>query len=273
MKISVILTSYNYANYIESAISSILAQTLSDWELLVVDDGSSDNSLEIIKSFCEKDNRIKLFQHENAKNKGLKESILLGVKNATGDWIAFLESDDLLEPENLMQKVQIMEKYPSVKFIFNKVDFIDECNSKKINRFVQTQNELSRVTFPKNMFYDFGIQNKISTFSCVMIEKEILLRANFNTPMDEFLDWWLWIHIAQNNDFYYIDKPLTKWRLHQNSYIKAKKKSQFHFTQLKAYLDIYKKNPKNFKLLFFIICAFFKSIFYKLYTFVTKCLS
>jgi len=101
MKISILIASYNYAQYIEEAINSVINQSYQNWELIIVDDGSSDNSLEIIKSYCEKDSRIKLFQHENNQNNGLKETILLGLENVMGDWVAFLESDDVFMPDNL----------------------------------------------------------------------------------------------------------------------------------------------------------------------------
>ena len=84
MKISVITASYNYAQYIEETISSVLSQSYQDWELVVVDDGSSDGSVEIIESYCKKDSRIKLYQHEGGQNKGLKETLLLGLEHSQG---------------------------------------------------------------------------------------------------------------------------------------------------------------------------------------------
>jgi glycosyltransferase involved in cell wall biosynthesis len=70
-KISVITVSYNYENYIKETIESVINQTFQDWEMIIVDDGSKNNSVEVIKSYCEKDNRIKFFQHEHGVN--LKE--------------------------------------------------------------------------------------------------------------------------------------------------------------------------------------------------------
>ena len=86
MKISVVTASYNYQNYIKEAIQSVLNQTYKDWELIVVDDCSTDNSVEVIKSFD--DERIKLFVNE--KNLGLQKTVKRGIENATGEWIVFL---------------------------------------------------------------------------------------------------------------------------------------------------------------------------------------
>lgn len=263
MKISIITASYNYAQYIEEAINSVISQSYQDWELIIVDDGSSDNSVEIIKSYCEKDSRIKFFQHEGGQNKGLKETLLLGISHATGDWIAFLESDDLFMPDNLSKKIEIIQKYPNVNLIFNKVDFLIEKKPNKFNTLKNIQKNLSQMSFPKNMFYDFFLNNMILTFSCVMLKKSSIKSEYFNTPNDARIDWWLWIHLAYNNYFYYLDEKLTIWRLHDNSYIKQNKTPRFYLIQLKAYFDVYHNVGKPFKLLFFIYKSFFKYFFIK----------
>jgi glycosyltransferase involved in cell wall biosynthesis len=261
MKISIITASYNYANYIEDVINSVINQTYYDWELIIVDDCSSDNSVEIIKSFCEKDNRIKLFQNEI--NKGLKETILTGLTHVTGDWVAFLESDDLFKPDNLLKKVEIAQKHPDVKLIFNKLEFLWDKNRPDYNKkqFEQTQKELSKMTFPRNMFYDFYMKNMILTFSCVMVEKNALKKADFNSPVDAFLDWWLWIHLAYENKFYYLDEALAEWNLHHKSYISYSKKIVLMPLQAKAYFDVFKKTKQSEIILFMCRSSFPLAVF------------
>lgn len=226
MKISVITASYNYAQYIEEAINSVISQAYRDWELIIVDDGSNDNSVEIIKSYCEKDSRIKLFQHEGGQNKGLKQTLLLGISHATGAWIAFLESDDIFAPENLRKKVEIiedvkMQRCKDAKLIFNKMNYLCETEESKnqIKFHDKKQRKLAKMCFPQNMFYQFYVRNMILSFSCVMVEAQMLKNADFDTPNDIMIDWWLWINLAYENDFYYLDEELTTWRLHEKSYI------------------------------------------------------
>ena len=120
-KVSIITASYNYEDYIKETIDSVIKQTFQDWEMIIVDDGSTDNSVEVIKDYCKKDNRIKLFQHRNAVNKGLAETLKLGIANASAEWIVFLESDDTICPDYLSKKFEIICKYPNVQFIFNSV--------------------------------------------------------------------------------------------------------------------------------------------------------
>ena len=102
-QITIITTSYNYGEYISQTIESVLAQTFSDWELIIVDDASTDNSIEIIKKYCD-DTRIKLICHD--KNKGLKESIKTALKYAKGEWIAFVESDDTITQNAFEKRLQ-----------------------------------------------------------------------------------------------------------------------------------------------------------------------
>ena len=105
MKISVVTASYNYQDYIKETIQSVLDQTYNDWELIIVDDCSTDNSVDVIKSF--NDERIKLFINE--KNLGLAQTVKRGVEYATGEWIVFLESDDLITPDNIEKKFKLLK--------------------------------------------------------------------------------------------------------------------------------------------------------------------
>ena len=272
MKVSIITASYNYAQYIEKTINSVINQSYSDWEMIIVDDGSNDNSVEIIKSYCKNDSRIRLLQHENAQNKGLKETLLLGIEYSSGDWIAFLESDDFFDKDNLLKKVEIIQKNPSVKLVFNKVEFISEegVTKKRVEDLEAIQNKISKTDFAKNMFYEFYIYNQILTFSCAMVESQALKSLDFNTPTDAILDWWLWVHLAYKNDFYYIDEKLTHWRRHRGSYILKKRKPMRYFIQVRAYNDVYKNNPKDFKLLSFILYSLVALFFIRIFKFVTN---
>ncbi len=247
MKISVITASYNYAQYIEEAINSVINQTYQDWELIIVDDGSSDNSVEIIKSYCAKDSRIKLFQHEGGQNNGLKETLLLGISHVTGDWVAFLESDDVFAPENLSKKVEIIEKNPEVKLVFNKMNYLCETeeSKKQVKFHDKKQRKLAQMRFPQNMFYQFYVRNMILSFSCVMVEAKTLKNADFDTPNDIMIDWWLWINLSYENNFYYLDEELTLWRLHDKSYISQNDYNTRYDLPRKAYFKRFKQtlNP------------------------------
>ncbi len=227
-KISILTASYNYENYIKETIESVLAQTYQNWEMVIVDDGSKDNSVEVIKKYCAQDSRIKLYQHENAQNKGLSETIQLGIKKATGDWIAFLESDDTFNHDYLEEKVKIAQKYPNVDFIYNDLNlFGDEhiCQSFEKCHIQKQKKILKKCSNPDSLIKLFkknSAINPVPTFSCVMTKPYLLANLNFNSPNKPSLDWFLWLQIAQNTTFYFIDKKLTNWRMHYSSYINSK---------------------------------------------------
>ena len=104
---SIIMPSYNTANYIGESINSVINQTYKNWELIIVDDCSTDNTDEIVKKFLN-DKRIKYFR--NNKNSGAAISRNKALREAKGKWIAFLDSDDLWVPEKLEKQVNFMEK-------------------------------------------------------------------------------------------------------------------------------------------------------------------
>ena len=255
--ISVITTSYNYAEYISQTIESVQAQTLSDWELIIVDDASSDNSVEIIKSYCD-DKRIKLICHD--KNKGLKESIKTALKYATGKWVAFVESDDTLAQDALEKRLQT-----SSNIIFNGVNLIGENEwiieiQKQVDK---TEKALSLIKFPANIFKKFDTKNSVLTLSSVMIKRELLTEELFKSSTDALFDWWLYIHLAYKNEFDYLPEKLTNWRIHDNSYIKKPKRKKHQMVNIMAYCDVFKQNP-SINLFFFIILCTIKMCFVRL---------
>ena len=221
-KVTIVTASYNYAYLIEKAIKSVIDQTYKNWELIIVDDGSTDNSMEITRKYTSNP-KIKLYQHEEGINKGLKETLLLGIKHSTGEYIVFLEADDWLENNYLKEKIEVLKHYPQIKFIFNDVDMFpdhDEFDLTWYNDYLNSQRTILRnKNEPFNCAKYFNKHNFIPTFSCVMVEKDILLTCDFNTPSDPALDYWIFKQLANKTDFYYVDKKLTHWMMHKNSYI------------------------------------------------------
>ena len=102
-----------------------------------------------------------------------------------------------------------------------------------------------------------------------MVEKEILMAADFDTPVDAFLDWWLWISLAQEHEFYYINEALSNWRLHKKSYIHTGKKPLFNPVQVQAYKKIYNKN-KSIKFFFLIFFSSIKLFFVRGFRFLRR---
>ena len=107
MKVSIITPCYNAADYIASSIISVQSQTCSDWEMIIVDDGSTDNSVDIIKDFSQSDSRIKLISKENGGSASARK---LALSIAKGEYIQFLDADDLLEKDKLHRQIKMMQE-------------------------------------------------------------------------------------------------------------------------------------------------------------------
>ena len=108
-KISILMPSYNYASYI-----SVIKQTYTNWELIIIDDASTDSSLGIIKEYLRKDPRIKLVINE--KNLGLAKTLKKGISFAESSWIAFLECDDIFQPTSLEKKIEAAQNGAKLNF-------------------------------------------------------------------------------------------------------------------------------------------------------------
>ena len=106
MKVSIITPSYNSSLYIEKTIASVQSQSILDWEMIVVDDGSTDNSPDIIKKLSQQDSRIKLIQKENGGSASARN---LALSKAQGEYIQFLDSDDTIDCEKIERQITLME--------------------------------------------------------------------------------------------------------------------------------------------------------------------
>jgi glycosyltransferase involved in cell wall biosynthesis len=129
-RVSIITPTYNGEKFIERAIKSVLWQTFKDWEMIIVDDGSKDNTVEIVKKYTKIDPRIKLIElKENTEGPAIPRTIAF--KEAKGEYIAFLDQDDLYYPEYLETKIKYLDENFNVDVLFSLAWSFDE-NSKKI---------------------------------------------------------------------------------------------------------------------------------------------
>lgn len=128
--VSIIVPIYNTEKYLKDCIKSVQVQTYSNWELILIDDGSKDNSLQICEEFAHEDNRIKVFHQENA---GVSRARNLGLNKSTGIWISFLDSDDLLDKEHISTCIRFAKEnnLDIVKFELGGNYFNSKSNSNK----------------------------------------------------------------------------------------------------------------------------------------------
>ena len=219
--VSVVVTSYNYAHLIRETLDGIVAQTFRDFEVLVVDNGSTDGSRDIIRGYAACDSRFRLLQHEGAVNKGLPASVKLGAETARGEFIAFCEADDVWMPEHLERCMDLVaESSGEANFVITDLQPFgdpDRCRDVEEGRTFRREalsGIRNRIT-PEQ----FRRVNWIFTFSIVMVRRSVLLGCDFlSVPRPSNLDWWLWRQIALENDVWVVHECLTRWRLHKASF-------------------------------------------------------
>jgi len=122
--VSVIIIFLNEAKFIEEAIASIISQIYTHWELLLTDDGSTDNSTNIAKNYATQyPDQIRYLEHPNHENRGMSATRNLGIRNAQGKYIAFLDGDDVWLPNKLTEQIDLLEKYPEVAMLYGRTQF------------------------------------------------------------------------------------------------------------------------------------------------------
>lgn len=177
--VSVVMPAYNTEKYIREAVSSIENQTLRDWELLVVDDCSTDQTYEILQKLAQEDARIKIIR--NQTNCGAAMSRNIAFSQCSGKYVALLDSDDLWEPEKLEKQVICAEK-TGADIIYCSYSIIDECGRKKSPDFIVPEHT------------DFNSMLKKSTISCstALLKSKLVAQFQFPTHMyHEDLAYWL----------------------------------------------------------------------------------
>ena len=200
--VSIIMPSYNTGRFINAAIESVLAQTYQNWELLVVDDCSTDNSLELAKSF--NDDRIKIFQNDT--NSGAAVSRNFAIKMAKGKWIAFLDSDDIWLPEKLSEQLRFM--------VENNHDFSYTVYS-QIDEF---SNPLNIEVFgPKKIGKHKMFQYNYVGCLTVIYNAEKTGFIQVEPSLQRRNDYAIWLKVCRHCDCYLLNKNLALYRIRTNS--------------------------------------------------------
>ena len=213
-KFSIIVASYNYANIIGETIDSLLAQTYLNYEIIVVDDGSPDNSLEVISNYVKHHDCIKLYTHENGVNKGLPSTVRLGVSKATGDYVAFCESDDCWTPDHLALLAEMIYDYNNPAIISNHIELFGTVTQDKRGYIALVDNYMKSNV--NNIDIASELFNPIPTFSAVCVRTDVLMSLDYDAYIPAWLDWWLWRQVLVNNPLHYIGSQITRHRVHES---------------------------------------------------------
>lgn len=202
-KISIIIPAYNAMDYLPETIKSVLNQTIDDFEAIIVNDGSSDDIENWFSNL--KDHRVKLISQ---KNKGLAEARNTGIAIARGEYVAFLDADDLWKPTKLAKQLQVMEEYPEVGLVYTWVALINE-RSEFTGRVFQNYAE-------GNVWQQLIERNIVECGSVAMVRLSCFDSVGiFDRQLSSFNngeDWDMWLRIASVYPFKVVKEPLVYYR-------------------------------------------------------------
>lgn len=232
MKISIGIPFYNAEDYIADSIRSVINQSFKEWELILIDDGSTDRSLDIAHNFAEIDSRIRVIS--DGHNKKLPFRLNQIIEEAKFSYIARMDADDLIHPDRLKIQFEFLEKNKS----------FDLVSSSMIS--INNKNEIKGIRGVNIIFTDFS---KIKrhypiVHASILVRKEWYLRNKYNTNMSRSQDFELWCRTISNNDLNMAVIPDILYYYREEGMVTVDK-------MLKSYLDgldVYKKYSNHISL-------------------------
>lgn len=204
---------YNAAEYLEEALASLLIQTFTDFEVLAINDGSTDDSLEILNKFAQFDSRIRVISQSNT---GIVKVLNRGISEAKANYIARMDSDDVSFPNRFKDQVSILDKSPGVVLVAGDFEVIDQEGEFLYRELVAPRYEdIKRALF---------LRNPIAHGS-VMFRKDVVQKiGGYSDAYGPTEDLELWMRLSNEGDFAATASPTYKWRMNQGGITLTKNK-------------------------------------------------
>jgi glycosyltransferase involved in cell wall biosynthesis len=207
-KVSILIPSFNHAQFLPAAIESVLAQTYRNIELIIVDDGSSDNSFEIARNYAAQHPAIvRVFTHANRANLGISATVNEGFRQSTGEYFSGLPSDDMLMPDKVEQQVKYLQAHSDVGWVYAKVQLVDDEGNSLPHTFGHD------VTSDGRAVERLIIDNAVPGMS-VLARRECFERVGDHTPDLLYSDWEFWIRMASQFKPAFLDRTVVRFRVH-----------------------------------------------------------
>ena len=213
-QLSIIMPAFNSGKYIREAIFSVLNQTFHDFELIVINDGSTDNTREIIHSFT--DDRIKYF--ENLRNMGIVFSRNKGLELVSGKFIGMVDSDDIIYPEKFQKQIDFLKNNPKYDMVGAWARFIDEDGNRLPGGW--------KLNAPSNLIPSIMLFKNYFLQSAVVYRHECIKNFTFKEGFDILEDYLLWIEFLENHKAYNYKGFLLKYRIHNLGVTKDRAKER-----------------------------------------------
>jgi glycosyltransferase involved in cell wall biosynthesis len=221
-EVSVVIPSYNHARFVRQAVQSVISQTLPDHEIIVVDDGSNDNSLEILASISDK--RLKILSQEN---QGAHAAINRGLREARGEFLAILNSDDYYHPQRLEKTIPALKASPSVGLVSSYIQIIDDKDHLLGIKHGHKDCEPWLLEHPERSFRAGDdlkevllTENFLATTSNYVFSRQWLERVGDFRPLRFTHDWDFALRMTKSADLVLLPEPLLSYRVHSENTIR-----------------------------------------------------
>lgn len=203
--VSIIMPAYNAEKTVKNSVLSALNQTYRDFELIIIDDGSKDNTPHILKELAQTDPRIRVLR--NDPNIGVSKSRNRGINEASGEWIAFLDSDDLWREDKLERQLALSQQYPEASLTYTASAFITN-DGAPLRYILAAEEKMDRRAI---------IRRNLLSCSSVMVKTELMKTCLF--PGDQIHeDYYAWLTLLKKIPYAYgVNEPLLIYRLTDNS--------------------------------------------------------
>lgn len=218
--VTVIIPAYNYAQFISETLASVQAQTYQHWECIVVDDGSTDNTSAVVASFSRKESRVRVIRQEN---KGLAAARNTGIANSTGEYVQFLDADDLLESKKLERQIEFLEQHSDVDIVYGDVRYFRTGNPEQLLFSQASENAPWVVPLSakgKDVLLSM-LRNNFMVVSSPLLRRSVISDVGpFDGVVKGVEDWEYWLRCAiRDKRFHFQDSEdsRTLIRIHPNS--------------------------------------------------------
>lgn len=250
--VSVIIPTYNRAHLIEETLNSIISQTYKNWECIIVDDGSSDESPNIIANFLEQDRRFRYFERPNSKIKGANACRNIGIEKAVGDYLIFFDSDDLMTPNHIALKLKSLSEN-DIDYVITRTRFFNS-DANYTDRYYQ---------FDKYEITPFNyISQRINWLTYdICIKASLAKRIRFNENLQSGQEYNYFSKLVLiSNKAVFVNEVVTLRRYHENSIrSNLKTKSDMNLGHFRSnwytYLDVKKIADRSIRLILLKRCV------------------
>ncbi|MFA6495425.1 MAG: glycosyltransferase family A protein [Candidatus Paceibacterota bacterium] len=244
--ISVIIPAYNGSHVLPRSIGSVLAQTYADWELIVVDDGSTDGTKKVVEEFIKKDSRISYYYEENSGGPAKPKNVAF--RHARGDYVAYLDQDDEWDPTKLEKQIAVFDAADEAVGLVGCDVLFARADGKIFGGYA--------TTFTKSLFPILLLRNFVHSNSSVMLPRRVIEKVG---DRDERLcyteDWDMWIRIAAAGyRFHFIPEPLLRYYFSGSS---ATQKMGYHTRAQNAEI-IFHKHHALYQRYHFVAMGYFR---------------